>query len=153
VSRDIEDSNASQPLRSTSKFLFTINPVSILGLALGEIEAETLLEGLREGEAEALGLVLALGDTDALILLDGDVLAEGLTEALGETEADILLEGLADADIEDDGLTEALGLDEADGEIPPLAAGLMAIVAAAQNRLLPLTVNAPPFSFAVALSR
>jgi hypothetical protein len=47
------------------------------------------------------------------------VLADGLTEALGDTEALVLLEGLIDAEAEAEGDTELLGLIEADPTVVP----------------------------------
>lgn len=72
-------------------------------LAEGDVDAETLLDGLvdAEGDTLALGLMLALtdelgerealGEVDADTLDDGDMEAEGLRDADGDTDADGLL--------------------------------------------------------------
>ena len=87
-------------------------------------EAEGLIEGDGEIDAESdplgeiLGLTLALGESDPL----GEIL--GLTLALGESDplGEILGLTLALGDKEADGLTDAEGLSEALGEILALPA-------------------------------
>ncbi len=104
-----------------------------LALAEGEIDAE--------GDSEAEGERLALGDCERLAEALGDVDPEGETLALGEDEAELegdldklgLVDGLADglvlnegdADKLRDGLVEALGLVDALAETLSEAEGLI----------------------------
>lgn len=74
-----------------------------LRLELGDVEAVGLTEAEADNEADTLGEI----DDDGLILDDGlsDVEADGLSELVGDTEALELPEGLSD----DDGLVDADG--------------------------------------------
>jgi hypothetical protein len=94
-------------------------------LWLGDLDAEGDFEADAEGDALADGLLLGEADFDALadglLLADGDLLADGEMEADGDVDG--LADGETDREFELDGLTEldGLALIEDDGETDGLA--------------------------------
>ena len=101
-----------------------INTLALTALSGHSGESHTIAElvksaasdGLREAEAE--GLTLALGLTEADGLSDTELDELGLVEAEGLPDAEGEIDKLADGEIEAEGLMLklALGLSEAEGE-------------------------------------